>query len=83
MADFVKHVTEVVASGIPKHCGATAEKKKHADDGVAAGRKFVEAYVDFSHYVEGLHLDVTGPVEDGKETQGGAPTNTETYMLRE
>lgn len=71
--DLVKHVTEAVASGIRKRFAATAEKKKHADDGVAAGREFVEAYVDFTHYVERLHLDVTGPVEHGKEAQGGAP----------
>lgn len=71
--DLAKHVTEAVASGIRKRFAASAEKKKHADDSVAAGREFVEAYVDFTHYVERLHLDASGTVEHGKEAQGGAP----------
>ena len=39
---------------------ATLERKKHADESVAAGRKFVEAYVDFTHYVEPLYSDAVG-----------------------
>jgi len=70
---LVKHVTEAVASGIRKRFAATAEKKKHAGDSVPAGREFVEAYVDFTHYVERLHLDASGSVEHGKEAQAGAP----------
>ncbi len=31
------------------------EAKKHKDESVEAGRKWVEAYVTFVHYVEGLH----------------------------
>ncbi len=61
----VKHVTEAVAAGIRKRFADTAEKKKHADEGVAAGREFVEAYVDFTHYVERLHLDAKGAAEHG------------------
>jgi hypothetical protein len=33
----------------------TLDRKKHADESIAAGREFVEAYVIFTHYVEGLH----------------------------
>jgi hypothetical protein len=31
--------------------------KKHADESVEAGRKFVEVYVEFTHYVERIHMD--------------------------
>lgn len=70
---LIKHVTEAVASGIRKRFATTVGKKKHADDSVAAGREFVEAYVDFTHYVERLHLDASGTVEHGKEVQSGTP----------
>jgi len=56
----VRQVTEAVASGIRKRFSDTAEKKKHAEENVAAGREFVESYVDFTHYVERLHLDAAG-----------------------
>lgn len=57
---LVKHVTDAVAKGIRQRFTSTAEKKKHAEDSVTAGRKFVEAYVEFTHYVERLHLDAAG-----------------------
>ena len=57
---LVRQVTEAVASGIWKRFSDTAEKKKHAEENVAAGREFVESYVDFTHYVERLHLDAAG-----------------------
>lgn len=31
------------------------ETRKHSNESTAAGRKFIEAYVAFTHYVEGLH----------------------------
>lgn len=39
------------------------EKKKHASNSVEAGREYVEAYVGFIHYVEGLHMAISK--EDG------------------
>jgi hypothetical protein len=36
------------------------ETQKHADENVSAGREFVEAYVIFTHYVEGIHLLIKG-----------------------
>jgi hypothetical protein len=57
---LVKHVSDGVAKGIRQRFQKTLERKKHADDSVAAGREFVEAYVEFTHYVERIHLDVAG-----------------------
>jgi hypothetical protein len=39
---------------------AVQEKKKHAEENVEAGRAFVEAYVEFIHYVERLHQEAAG-----------------------
>lgn len=62
---LIKHVTEVIAGGIRKRFAFAAEKKKHAEESVAAGREFVKAYVDFTHYVEGLHLQAQASAEHG------------------
>lgn len=59
--DLVKHVTDAVAKGIRERFTHALEAKKHSEHTVEAGRKFVEAYVEFTHYVERLHMDVTGP----------------------
>jgi len=57
---LVKHMTDTVARGIRQRFANTLEKKKHMEESVASGRDFVEAYVEFTHYVERLHLDAAG-----------------------
>jgi len=57
---LVKHITEELARGIQQRFTKTQEKRKHAEDSIAAGREFVEAYVEFTHYVERLYLDLIG-----------------------
>jgi len=59
--DLVRHITDAVTKGIRENFEHTKETKKHADESVEAGRKFVEAYVEFTHYVERLYMDATGP----------------------
>ncbi len=44
-----------VRDGIRKRFAEVVEKKKHANDSVEAGREFVEAYVQYVHFVEGIH----------------------------
>jgi hypothetical protein len=67
---LVKHVTDAVAKGIRQRFQKTLEGKKHAEDSIAAGREFVEAYVEFTHYVERLHLDAAGHAAHGAEPTG-------------
>ena len=55
--NIVKHMNAAVADGIKKRFNETIERKKHAAHSVDAGRDFVAAYVDFTHYVERLHND--------------------------
>ena len=37
--------------------------KAHANDGVDAGRRYVEAHVEYLHYVEGLHRAARGQAD--------------------
>jgi hypothetical protein len=50
-------VTEAAEKGIRKRFEHAYETSKHVGESVAAGREFVEAYVEFTHYVERLHMD--------------------------
>ncbi len=60
---LIKLITEAVSKGINERFSKAKEAKKHADDSVAAGREFVEAYVQFTHYAERLHLDSMSQAE--------------------
>jgi hypothetical protein len=66
---LVKGIVYHVEEGIRERFARAAAAKKQADAGVAAGREFVEAYVEFTHYVERLHLDATTSASHG----AGAP----------
>jgi len=54
---LVKMINDAAAKGIRERLAHTMEAKKHADHSIETGRKFVEAYVEFTHYVERLHED--------------------------
>lgn len=56
-------LTDATAKGIRERFLRALETKKHADESITAGRDFVEAYVIFTHYVEGLHASVKGGAE--------------------
>jgi hypothetical protein len=49
-----------ISAGIQKRFAHTRETKKHADKTLEEGRELVEAYVEFTHYVERLHLGAEG-----------------------
>lgn len=49
------NISGAVREAILSRFTATLEGKKHAGHSVEAGRKFVEAYVDYVHFVEALH----------------------------
>jgi hypothetical protein len=72
--DLVKLVTDAAAQGIRERFARTLETKKHADHTVEAGRAFVAAYVDFTHYVERLHMDaVAGSGHIHEQAPSGGP----------
>jgi hypothetical protein len=65
---LVNVLTNVMANGIRERFQHVRETQKHADDSVAAGREFVESYVVFTHYIEGLH----GLIKDSAAHHGEA-----------
>jgi len=53
-------ITAHAAKGIEERFSRAADAKKRSDESVAAGRAFVAAYVEWTHYVEALHDAVVG-----------------------
>lgn len=68
--ELVKLVTDAVASGIRERYNRAAELYRHKDESVEAGRKYVEAYVEYTHYVERLHMDAIGKGAHGEHHEG-------------
>lgn len=66
----VKLITGEVAEGIHHRFAEVREKKPHADHNVEAGRAFVAAYIEYVHYVEGLHEMVQGAAMHAEERDG-------------
>ncbi len=68
---LVNVLTNAMAKGIRERFGHAYENQKHANDSVSQGREFVESYVVFTHYVEGLH----GLIKGNAAHHGGAGSN--------
>lgn len=64
-------VTDAVAAGIRERFNHALQKKHHAAESVGAGREFVEAYVEFVHYVERMHHHATTQAAHHAEPEGG------------
>lgn len=64
---LVAVLTDALGKGLRERFQHAHENQKHADDSVAAGREFVESYVVFTHYVEGLHGLIKGHAAHGDE----------------
>ena len=52
--ELADSISAHAAEGLRERYARAAEARKHANDSVEAGRKYVEAYVDYIHYVEGI-----------------------------
>jgi hypothetical protein len=50
---------EAIAAGVARRHALAAGRRAHLADGVDAGRAYVEAYVDYAHYVEAVHALAT------------------------
>lgn len=67
--ELIGKITAHVTASIRERFNKAAEAKKHVNDSVEAGRAYVAAYVEYMHYVEGIHLAVMGA---GGHHEGGA-----------
>lgn len=48
-------LSDGVQRGLARRHALALERRKHAEASVEAGREWVEAYVDYAHFVESLH----------------------------
>jgi hypothetical protein len=62
-------LSAVTARAIREKFAAVKEAKKHMNESVDAGRKYVAAYIGFIHYVAGIHRAVTA--RPSAEENGG------------
>jgi hypothetical protein len=67
---LIKDVTASVARGIRERFERASLAKSHAAHNVEAGRQYVEAYVEFMHYVERLNNDAA--TNAARHTEGAA-----------
>ncbi len=65
---LLKMVTDSVNQGIRQRYEKAAETLKHKDESVQKGREYVEAYVEYTHYVERLQMDAEGHAAHHGET---------------
>ena len=66
--EMIGKITAHVTAGIRERFDKAVEAKKHVNESVADGRAYVEAYVTYVHYVEGVHSAVMG---SGGHHEGG------------
>lgn len=57
---LIKEISGRIAQEIGERFNRVMETKKHMNESVEAGREYVAAYVEFMHYVEGMHKSVLG-----------------------
>lgn len=69
---LVKMTADAVAAGIRHRFEKVGEAKKHKDNSVEAGRGYVEAYVEFVHYIERLHADAASEAGHGEAAEAHA-----------
>jgi hypothetical protein len=61
---LAQKISRAVAEGIRERFLKALEAGRHAEESVEAGRRFVAAYIEFTHFVEGLHLTLAGAPHD-------------------
>jgi len=70
---LVTLITSESANGIRERFQKVTAAKKFSAEDVNAGRGYVKAYVEFVHYVEGLHESVQGSGDEHSESAGKRP----------
>jgi len=81
--DLVEKITAHIADGIRRRFEAAHKTRQHLGDSVDAGRAYVRAYVEFTHYVEGLHEAAMETAHAHSESTGEASTHTEKEQKHE
>lgn len=69
-----KLITDAVQKGLREQFKVVMSRKNFSKDDVAAGREFIEAYVQYIHYVERLYEASKEPAK-GHYPESGAPAH--------
>jgi hypothetical protein len=70
--EMIKRISGHMAKAIREKYNKALEAKRNKDKSVEAGREFVEAYVIYMHYIEGIHTAVmSAGSHHGEVTEGG------------
>ena len=71
---MIRAIGNHMGSAIREKYDRALEARKHMDESVEAGRAYVEAYVTYMHFVEGVHdaILATGGHEHGEVEPAGA-----------
>jgi hypothetical protein len=72
----VKLLSEKAEHGVHEHFEAVLARKKFDKNDVEAGRAFVKTYVEYIHYVEGLHEAAASAAHGHFSETGGTPAQT-------
>ncbi len=65
--ELIEHLTRATINGVREKFERARAAKRTAASSVEAGREYVEAYVQYVHYVERLHQNAVSPVEHHAE----------------
>lgn len=69
--ELAKHMSAAISEGIRQRFALALERKEHAATSVDAGREYVEAYVDYIHFVEAVNrLALQGASHTHREPAG-------------
>jgi len=60
VGELMRGLIENMDRGLWQRFAAVQAKKQRRDESVAAGREYVQAYIEYVHYVEGLEAAVAG-----------------------
>lgn len=69
---LAEELASAVRHGVEERFADAYEKRQAAEESVARGREYVEAYVQFTHFAEGVqHLAEVGASQQHRETSAG------------
>lgn len=57
--ELAHHLGEAIAAGVAQRHALALERRARIGEGIGAGREYVEAYVDYAHFVEAAHALAT------------------------
>lgn len=72
---LISDIQRAAGAEIHKRFVLAVETKARADESVEAGRAFVAAYVDFIHFVEGIHQTLAAHASHAGHQEGEPPAH--------